>query len=243
MDTNDVMSVFLRGMLGIGGRKRASRATHFLSANRGFLSASTLLAAAGVAWGIYDSLQPPTTSSGTAGASGSTGSGLRYSLSKPAATAGATMAAATPAAVDWEVVRLVRLAVSAAHADGALSAEERALILQHAREAGIAHLVEQELAERRPLAEIVAGVSDLQRRQDLFVLAFTIVRADEQVTGGERIYLAQLAHRLGLDAATAARLEQETVAKIDAPEALDAQGPPPVPGSTPSVPEAIEERK
>ena len=41
------------------------------------------------------------------------------------------------------------------------------------------------------------------------MLAFTIVRADETVSGAERIYLAQLAHQLGLDAATAARLEQD----------------------------------
>jgi len=44
-------------------------------------------------------------------------------------------------------------------------------------------------------------------------LAF--VRADETVTGGERIYLAQLAYRLGLDAATVARLEARAAAHID----------------------------
>ena len=53
-------------------------------------------------------------------------------------------------------------------------------------------------------------------RHNLYVLAFTIVRADETITGGERIYLAQLAHKLGLDAATAARLETSTAAAIDA---------------------------
>ena len=53
-------------------------------------------------------------------------------------------------------------------------------------------------------------------RRDLYVLAFTIVRADETVSGAERIYLAQLAHALGLDPATAAVLEQQTVAAIDA---------------------------
>jgi uncharacterized membrane protein YebE (DUF533 family) len=52
-------------------------------------------------------------------------------------------------------------------------------------------------------------------RHDLYVLAFTIVRADETVSGAERIYLAQLAHALGLDPATAAALEQQTAAAID----------------------------
>lgn len=89
------------------------------------------------------------------------------------------------------------------------------MILEHAREAGIESAVEQELTAPRPLAEIVSGVNDAQRRQDLYVLAFTIVRADETVSGAERIYLAQLAHQLSLDAATVARLEQATATKID----------------------------
>ncbi len=47
------------------------------------------------------------------------------------------------------------------------------------------------------------------------MLAFTIVRADDAVSGAERIYLAQLAHALGLDAATAAAMEQQTATAID----------------------------
>jgi len=47
------------------------------------------------------------------------------------------------------------------------------------------------------------------------VLAFTIVRADEHVSGAERIYLAQLAYQLGLDDATTQALETDTAAKID----------------------------
>jgi hypothetical protein len=50
----DVLGVVLTGTLGRSGRKRARRATKFLTGHRGFLSASTLMAAAGVAWGIYD---------------------------------------------------------------------------------------------------------------------------------------------------------------------------------------------
>jgi uncharacterized membrane protein YebE (DUF533 family) len=41
------------------------------------------------------------------------------------------------------------------------------------------------------------------------------VRADESVSGAERIYLAQLAHQLSLDAATVTRLEQDAATKID----------------------------
>jgi uncharacterized membrane protein YebE (DUF533 family) len=76
-------------------------------------------------------------------------------------------------------------------------------------------VVEAELAQMRPLADIVRGVTDPQMKKELYVLAFAIVRADESVSGAERIYLAQLAHQLGLDAASVASLEAETSAKID----------------------------
>jgi uncharacterized membrane protein YebE (DUF533 family) len=118
--------------------------------------------------------------------------------------------------VPFEVLRVVRLAVSAARADGTLLPAERALILSHAREAGVESVVEEELASPRSLNEIVSGVTDAQRKRDLYVLAFTIVRADEHVSGAERIYLAQLAHQLGLDATATAALEADTASKIDA---------------------------
>ena len=52
----DVLSVVLRGTLGRSGRKRARRAAKFVTGHGGLLSASTMIAAAGVAWGIYDTL-------------------------------------------------------------------------------------------------------------------------------------------------------------------------------------------
>ena len=45
--------------------------------------------------------------------------------------------------------------------------------------------------------DIVSGVEDPAQRATLYGLAFAVVRADEQVGGAERIYLAQLAHLLG----------------------------------------------
>jgi uncharacterized membrane protein YebE (DUF533 family) len=87
--------------------------------------------------------------------------------------------------------------------------------MDKAREAGLESIVEAELTQTRPLADIVRGVSDPQMRQELYVLAFTIVRADEAVSGAERIYLAQLAHQLGLDAAAVQAIEAETSSKID----------------------------
>jgi uncharacterized membrane protein YebE (DUF533 family) len=53
-------------------------------------------------------------------------------------------------------------------------------------------------------------------REEMYEMAFAVVRADESVTGAERIYLAQLAHALGLDPAATARIESAAAARIDA---------------------------
>jgi uncharacterized membrane protein YebE (DUF533 family) len=209
LDTSDVVSIFLRGAIGRRGRKRARRAINFLTGNRGFLTASTLLGAAGVAWGIYDSMQ-----STPAAAPSSPNTAAPLAPPLPSAATTATAATDAPAVPD-DVLRIVRLAVSAARADGTLSAEERVLILEHAGQAGLGSDVERELDSPRPLAEIVSGITDAQRRHDLYIFAFAIVRADETVTGAERIYLAQLAHQLQLDAGTVAALEQQAAASID----------------------------
>jgi uncharacterized membrane protein YebE (DUF533 family) len=193
-----LLGIFLRGALGRSGRKQTRRASRFLGRQGGgFLTASTVMAAVGVAWGLYDSLKAAAPVAG----------GAAPPVPAPPA--------APPLVLPPEVGRVVRLAVSAARADGELVEAEREAIRRHAREAGIAEHVDAELAQPRPLSEIVAGVTTDAARRDLYVLAFTIVRADETVSGAERIYLAQLAHALGLDAAAAAALEQQTAAAID----------------------------
>ena len=99
--------------------------------------------------------------------------------------------------------------------DGALNEHERAAILQQATAAGAKDLIETELRHPQPLPAIVDGVNDPVEAATLYVLAFTIMRADEQVTGAERIYLAQLANLLRLDNDTVARLERDTSERID----------------------------
>jgi uncharacterized membrane protein YebE (DUF533 family) len=234
VDTTQVLSIFLRGAMGSRGRKRARRAANFLGGNKGFLSASTVLAAAGVAWGIYETLQAPGAQGaqgapGTQGAAGAPGVAAPPSVPAAAQSAPGLPTEARPAEVGAmppvsesqspypaDVLRVVRLAVSAARADGTLLPAERALILGHAREAGLDDVVEVELSSPRPLSEIVSGVTEHQHRRDLYILAYSMVRADEHVSGAERVYLAQLAHQLGLDPATVSQLEAETAAKIDA---------------------------
>jgi uncharacterized membrane protein YebE (DUF533 family) len=121
-----------------------------------------------------------------------------------------------PVAASPDAMRMMRLAVSAAHADGPMNDQERAAILLQAKQVGIDAVFGPEMTQPRPLAEIVTGVTDPAERATLYVLAYTVLRADEQVTGAERIYLAQLGNLLGLDASTVAKLETDTGERIDA---------------------------
>ncbi len=207
-NVTDVLSVVLMGSLGRSGRKKAKRASNFLTGHRGFLSTSALIGAAGVAWGIYDTLKAKNQSAvAIPSVPGVPGVPTGNAVVPP-------IPVADEAALD-PVTRIIRLAVSAAKADGTLSDQEREVIMARARQAGLEAPVEAELAQSRPLVDIVRGVIDPEMKKELYVLAFTIVRADESVSGAERIYLAQLAHQLGLDAAAAQALEKETSAKID----------------------------
>ena len=202
----------------IGGKKKKGRgAMRYLTGGRGrggsFLNAGTLLTAAGLAWGAYETMQQQRQQpQGAAGAGGPLPPG---SVPPLPGAAPPPLPGAVAAGLPADLLRLVRLTVAAARADGKLADEEKAAILERARAVGAEHVVQQEIDVPRPLAEIVAGVSDANTREQLYVLAFTVVRADEGVSGAERIFLAQLAHALALDPAATARLEAEAAAGID----------------------------
>ncbi len=211
MDAEDILDGVIRGALG-GRRKRHRGALDYLVGGRhSLLNARNLLAAAGVAWGVYEATRSPASASG-----GSPGPSPVPNPPLPPLP-GASASAAEPALNPRDsLLRLVRLTISAARADGNLSLEERGRILEHARGVGLESEVAAEIQQPRPLAEIVGGVRDAALKADLYRLAFSIVRADEAVSGAERIYLAQLAARLGLDAAATAGIEREAAAGIDA---------------------------
>lgn len=178
----------------------------YLTGGRGsFINAGTLLTAAGLAWGAYEAATQKSEGAGGVPPSGPP-------LPPPPGASPSSPVGAMPA----DVLRLVRLTIAAARADGRLADEERAAILGQARAVGAEAIVEQEIQSPRSLAEIVAGASGPNTKEQLYVLAFAVVRADESVSGAERIFLAQLAHALGLDPATTARIESEAAARIDA---------------------------
>jgi uncharacterized membrane protein YebE (DUF533 family) len=209
-----------------GRRKRSGKTLRYLTGGRGsFLNASTLLAVAGVAWGLYETSRrqegaaaatgvgalPPTP--GGVGPLVSGGSvpppvpGAASEREPPPPPVQAVGRGGPPVAVPAAVERVIRLTVSAARADGILSGAERTALVEHARAVGAEAIVDDELSRPTPLARIVAGVDHVGLREELYTLAFALVRADETVSGAERIYLAQLAHALGLDAGATTRLE------------------------------------
>jgi uncharacterized membrane protein YebE (DUF533 family) len=228
MNPDFLINGVLQSVMGGGGRKQSRRALRYLTGSHGsfWTNPTTLLTAAGLAWGVYDTLKDKTDPNSQWGGAAAPQSG--YQHAGPAGPAAASVPAtplpplpdiggtAPAGGVDEEALRLIRLTVSAANADGVMNEQERAAVVQQAQAAGVADVVERELQQRTPLADIVAGVSDPAQRATMYVLAFTVLRADEQLTGAERIYLAQLAHLLGLDPATVQRLEKDTGERIDA---------------------------
>jgi uncharacterized membrane protein YebE (DUF533 family) len=114
-----------------------------------------------------------------------------------------------------EVLRVIRLTISAAQADGVLTAAEQRAILSQARPAGAEAAIAPDLLRRTPPAEILAGVTDPRQREQLYTIAFAIVRADEHVTPDEREYLDEVARALQLDAAAVASLESRAAQGID----------------------------
>ena len=193
MDEARLLEGVLRSVLG-GGRKRGRRTLHYLSGSRGgslFGNPQVLMTAAGLAWGLIESLQAQGGAGASAGPPVSPPRPPAPPLSSPpplplvGADASATADGAEPLGAD--ALRLVRLAVSAAHADGAMNDSERAVLERSAVESGAAEALAADLAQPVPLAPIVTGVEDPAQRVTLYGLAFAVVRADEQVGDAERI--------------------------------------------------------
>jgi tellurite resistance protein len=224
----------IRGALG-GRSKRHRGALRYLTGGgSSWLNATTLMAVAGVAWGLWETSQRSSSaaSAPAAGAPAAPGGPAVVPPPLPSATlsvpplptvaASPAPLAVTPpplppavgAGPPPDVLRVLRLTLSAARADGVLTHVERDAILAQARLVGAEALVAPELDAPRPLAEVVGVVTDPRLREDLYTLAFAIVRADEQVQPGERAYLTELAALLELDAAALSRIEEHAAARI-----------------------------
>jgi uncharacterized membrane protein YebE (DUF533 family) len=222
-----LLGALIEGALGSRRKKGKKTLRHLTGGSGSLVNPTTLLAAAGLAWGVYEAATRNRSAGGAApppipGAGGAPpppipGTGAAASAPPP-------LPPPLPGAHDDDdyppaILRVVRLAISAARVDGALTPQELQQIMLRAREEGAEEVVEREIRAVRPLTEIVGGVVDLQERKELYALAYAIVRADEGVSGSERVYLAQLGHALGLPDDVVRRIEGETDRGIDeAPE-------------------------
>lgn len=203
----------------LGARpKRHTRALGFLAGrSNSFLSAGNLLALGGLGWAAYEVWRSKQSSGDDGARTVTPGTIVEGGLPPPIPPPIPSSALATatpPPAVQQDVQRIVDLTLAAARSDGELGEEEYGRILRTARDIGAESMVRTALERPRKLTEIVGGVSDRKQRESLYVYAFSIVRADEDVSAAERTWLAELARALGFDAATSARLEKETAYRI-----------------------------
>lgn len=229
----DLLGTLLSTVLQSRPRRRSRRAIGFLTgrhhAGRGLagalLNPKTIMTAAGVVWGIYETIQQRQGAGGAVpGASPApapvpTPAGGPVPPVPPVSTGAGSatgVAAGGGADLDPATLRMLRLAYAAANADGLMTDEERSALDGQAAAAGVPPAVLQQLGARVSLGDILAGVDDPAERTALYVVAFTVARADEQVSGAERIFLARVASLLSLDPPTVAAIEQETAARIDA---------------------------
>lgn len=235
LDIEGLVGGVLRGVLG-GRGKRSHGTLRYLTGGgqSSFLNASTLLAVAGVAWGLWETAQQQSAVSAAPVARPLTTpppipqSGLTVppvppdmepvipALMTPPPIPTRAAAPVKAADVQPDVLRVLRLTLAAARADGTLEPRERDAILARAKEVGAEPLIAAEVDRPKALEAIVGDVEDARLRQDLYTLAYAIVRADEQVSDRERSWLAELASHLRVDAGTVAGLEQQAASKIAA---------------------------
>jgi uncharacterized protein DUF533 len=222
VNAGSLLGIVVGGLLATRPKPGLGAMRYLAGGRHSFLNTSTLLGAAGLAWGLYE------VAKNRPGGLGSSTGGLFGGLqpSPPRVEPGTVVIPPTPVQVSGTSapepplvgdlsLRATRLLVCAARADGQLSEEEMAKIVEHAREAGVERELRAEWQSPRPMQEIVAGVRHPAQKCDLYTLAFAVLRADEDISGAERIFLAQLAAALALDPQTTSRLETEAAKRID----------------------------
>lgn len=207
----------------------------------GLLSGGTLLTAGGLIWGAIESMRTstvatrpvPMTGAGTAAPTVGAGPGTPSPPTGPppplpvvppplpgAATratadsqyVGTDTMSGDQASASAHLVPLVTLAISAAMADGELSAEERALVSQRATDLGVAADVDRIVRERPPLDQLVSAFTSETQRQAAYAVAYAVMAGDGGVSPGERMYLTQLARLLRLPHEQVQQIERDALA-------------------------------
>jgi uncharacterized membrane protein YebE (DUF533 family) len=217
---SSLLSSVATDAIGLRG-KRGRRARGFLGGGgRSFLGTSSLIGLAGLAVGAYHIFKSSSQSSARQPVQPGTrvvdAAGRELDeFPARAATPPVPSVTAPSQSVDDMPLRAMRIMIAAARCDGQLGEEKLGELISHAKDAGIEAQMRSEWQAPRSLAELCAGVSDPAQQSDLYILAFAVLRADEELTGAERVFLAQLAARLGLSKEQAVALESDTARRID----------------------------
>ena len=110
---------------------------------------------------------------------------------------------------DETALLLIRAMITAAYSDGALSEEERARIMQEIEDADAdaedRRVMEREIANPRPLDELLGQVQDEETAQEFYLASRAAVDGE---TEQNRTYLRSLRERLGLSEEDAAEVEE-----------------------------------
>jgi uncharacterized membrane protein YebE (DUF533 family) len=107
-------------------------------------------------------------------------------------------------------VRLIRIMVAAAHADGTMDAAEERAVLDKMRGAELSQeeklFLLNELHQPRGLEELTAGITDPSVAKTMYMLAVAAISID---TERERAWLNELAGRLGISQEIQAFIEEQ----------------------------------
>lgn len=118
---------------------------------------------------------------------------------------------AEPQMNEDQALLLIRAMISAANADGQITAEERQRIVQHLDKAGAGpeerQIVEQEIRQPRSLDDIIRQVRDQDTAEQVYLASEIAIRGGSET---ERRYLDFLASRLNIP--DARRRELDSVA-------------------------------
>ncbi len=228
MDSTRLLSALLGGVL--SARPKAHRnVARLFGGSSSLWSPRTLLSVGALGWAAYEIVRSRSGSASTAGTTvvpGTVMSGpgvvpgtvVVPSVPPPplpkTSSESATTAATPSGAGIQPVRRLVGVLLAAARANGEISEAEYGRLLAHAREAGGETIVGEELRAPTPITILAGGIPEPRAREDLYRLAFGIVRCDESVNAREREWLEDLARALQLERSGVIELESAVVRDI-----------------------------
>jgi uncharacterized membrane protein YebE (DUF533 family) len=197
---------------GYAGKKHAASSSSLLgSLTNQLTSGKGLMTAIGLGVGAYEVFrtsgqrqeQPAAAQAPNWGTAPSMPAAAPPPPPPPSAARPAPAPATAPSADGDEELarRLIRVMIAAAHADGALDADEERAILDRLRGAELSQeekmFLLEELHQPRSVAELTEGISSLRLAQAMYAVALSAIEVD---TESERRWLDELGAALGLSA-------------------------------------------